>query len=188
MRNRTSAILLALLFALAGVASAQETTGTLSGKLTDTQGLAVPGATVTVTGPQGAKTFVTDADGRFNAPFLTPGIYGVRAELQGFKATDIKALTVQLGQTTDVSIKMEVGGLTETVEVTAPPSSSTTPRRRPGRCSRATCSPRCRSAAVSATRSTSRPASAAPARPAAPTRRSPAARVSTTSTSSTAST
>ncbi len=119
MRNRTSAILLALLFALVGVASAQDTTGTLSGKLTDTQGLAVPGATVTVSGPQGAKTFVTDADGRFNAPFLTPGSYGIRAELQGFKATDIKAISVQLGQTTDVSIKMEVGGLTETVEVTA---------------------------------------------------------------------
>ena len=119
MRNRTSAILVALLFALVGVASAQETTGTLTGKLTDTQGLAVPGVTVTVTGPQGAKTFVTDADGRFNAPFLTPGSYGVRAELQGFKATDIKAISVQLGQTTDVSIKMEVGGLTETVEVTA---------------------------------------------------------------------
>src|SRR5215211_2157284 len=108
MRNRTSAILLALLFAMVDVASAQDTTGTLSGKLTDTQGLAVPGATVTVTGPQGAKTFVTDADGRFNAPFLTPGSYGIRAELQGFKATDIKALSVQLGQTTDVSIKMEV--------------------------------------------------------------------------------
>ncbi len=119
MRNRTSAILLALLFALVGVASAQDTTGTLSGKLTDTQGLAVPGATVTVNGPQGAKTFVTDADGRFNAPFLTPGSYGIRAELQGFKATDIKAISVQLGQTTDVSIKMEVGGLAETVEVTA---------------------------------------------------------------------
>ena len=119
MPNRTSAILLALLFAVVGVASAQDTTGTLSGKLTDSQGLAVPGATVTVTGPQGVKTFVTDADGRFNAPFLTPGSYGIRAELQGFKATDIKAVSVQLGQTTDVSIKMEVGGLAETVEVTA---------------------------------------------------------------------
>ncbi|HEX6216875.1 MAG TPA: hypothetical protein VFZ38_18695, partial [Vicinamibacterales bacterium] len=45
MRNRMSAILMALLFALVGsVASAQETSGTLTGKLTDTQGLAVPGA------------------------------------------------------------------------------------------------------------------------------------------------
>ena len=62
MRNRTSAILMALLLALMGAsaASAQETTGTLTGKLTDTQGLVVPGATVTVTGPQGARSFTTD--------------------------------------------------------------------------------------------------------------------------------
>jgi outer membrane receptor protein involved in Fe transport len=119
MRNRTSAILMALLLALVGAsaASAQETTGTLTGKLTDTQGLAVPGATVTVTGPQGSKSFTTDTDGRFNAPFLTPGTYTVRAELTGFKAVDITGVSVQLGQTTDVGIKMEVGGLTETISV-----------------------------------------------------------------------
>ena len=119
MRNCSSAILLALLLALVGAsaASAQETTGTLTGKLTDTQGLAVPGATVTVTGPQGAKSFTTDTDGRFNAPFLTPGTYTVRAELTGFKAVDITGISVSLGQTTDVGIKMEVGGLTETVTV-----------------------------------------------------------------------
>ena len=92
MRNCLSAILMALLFALVGsVASAQETSGTLTGKLTDSQGLAVPGATVTVTGPQGAKSFTTDTDGRFNAPFLTPGTYSVRAELTGFKAVDLTA-------------------------------------------------------------------------------------------------
>ena len=121
MRNLKSAIFVALLVAFVGAtaAAAQDTTGTLTGKLTDTQGLAVPGATVTVTGPQGARTFTTDGDGRFNAPFLTPGTYAVRAELSGFKAVDITGLSVSLGQTTDVGIKMEVGGLTETVSVTA---------------------------------------------------------------------
>jgi hypothetical protein len=112
-------MVVALLFALSGVAFAQATTGTLSGKLTDSQGLAVPGATVTVTGPQGTKSLVTDTDGRFNAPFLTPGSYSVHAELQGFKAVDVKAISIQLGQTTDVSLKMEIGGLSEVVEVTA---------------------------------------------------------------------
>jgi hypothetical protein len=118
MRKRMSTIIVALLV-LTGVASAQETTGTLTGRLVDTQGLAVPGATVTVTGPQGAKPFVSDAEGRFSAPFLTPGQYDVRAELQGFKAVDVKAVTVSLGQTTEISLKMEVGGLTETVQVTS---------------------------------------------------------------------
>jgi outer membrane receptor protein involved in Fe transport len=72
-----------------------------------------------VAGPQGTKTFVSDEEGRFQAPFLTPGTYDVRAELQGFKAVDVRSVNVSLGQTTDISIRMEVGGLTETVEVTA---------------------------------------------------------------------
>jgi hypothetical protein len=116
MRKCMSAIVMALLV-LTGVASAQETTGTLSGRLVDTQGLAVPGATVTVTGPQGARSFVTDENGRFSAPFLTPGVYDVRAELQGFKAVQVDDVTVSLGQTSEISLRMEVGGLTETVQV-----------------------------------------------------------------------
>jgi hypothetical protein len=118
MYARVSAALLALVLAVAGVAAAQETTGTVSGRILDAQGLAVPGVTVTLTGPQGARTFVTDADGNFSAPFLTPGIYAVRAELQGFKVAETKNVNVSLGQTTTVSLRMEVGGLTETVEVT----------------------------------------------------------------------
>jgi hypothetical protein len=111
-----SAIVMALLV-YSGVASAQETTGTLTGRLVDTQGLAVPGATVTVTGPQGARSFVSDAEGRFNAAFLTPGVYDVRAELQGFKSVQVDNVTVSLGQTTDISLRMEIGGITETVQV-----------------------------------------------------------------------
>jgi len=100
-------------------ALAQETTGTLKGRIVDAQGLAVPGVTVTATGTQGAKTTVTDSDGRFTVPFLTPGMYVVRAELQGFKAAERSNVNVSLGQTVDLaSLKMEVGGLTETVQVT----------------------------------------------------------------------
>ncbi|HJZ76395.1 MAG TPA: TonB-dependent receptor [Vicinamibacterales bacterium] len=100
-------------------AIAQETTGTLKGRIVDAQGLAVPGVTVTATGPQGVKTAVTDTDGRFSMPFLTPGTYAVRAELQGFKAIEQSGVNVSLGQTVDLaSLKMEVGGLTETVQVT----------------------------------------------------------------------
>jgi len=84
----------------------------------DAQGLAVPGASVTITGPQGTRTVATDADGRFSIPFLVPGNYDVKAELQGFKTIDQKAVAVRLGQTQNLQLKMEVGGLTETVEVT----------------------------------------------------------------------
>jgi hypothetical protein len=105
-------------FAWTMTAFAQGTTGAIAGRIADAQGLAVPGVTVTVTGPQGAKTVVTDAEGRFSVPFLTPGAYVVRAELAGFKAVEQPNVTVSLGQNVDLSLKMEVGGLTETVQVT----------------------------------------------------------------------
>jgi hypothetical protein len=118
MRFRHFAVLLVLLLATAATVAAQATTGTIQGRVTDAQGLAVPGATVTVTGPQGAKTFVTDAEGRFNIPFLVPGPYTVRTELSGFKSVERSGVTVGLGQTVDLPVQMQVGGVTEVVQVT----------------------------------------------------------------------
>src|SRR4051812_9066630 len=118
MYARISAFLVMLAFAFSGVAAAQETTGSSGGQVVDAQGLAVPGASVTVTGPQGARTVVTDGEGRFAAPFLTPGVYTVRVELQGFKASEQKDIQVSLSQRREVNVKLETGGLTETVQVT----------------------------------------------------------------------
>ncbi|MGE0125225.1 MAG: TonB-dependent receptor [Vicinamibacterales bacterium] len=109
---------MALWLVFAGGATAQETTGTLTGRLTDDQGLALPGVTVLVTGAQGVRTYISDATGVFRAPFLVPGLYDIRAELQGFKTVEQKGVPVSLGQTTSVTLKLEVGGITETVQVT----------------------------------------------------------------------
>ena len=114
---RTFALLLAFVIACAGVARGQETTGTINGRVTDAQGLAVPGVSVTVTGAQGAKQATTDSEGRFSVPFLTPGRYDVRAELSGFKVVEQKGVTVALGQALDLPLKLEVGGVSETVQV-----------------------------------------------------------------------
>jgi len=119
MRFGKAVVMLAVLLAGALPALAQETTGTIKGRVVDAQGLGVPGATVTVTGTQGAKNTVTDADGRFSVPFLTPGVYAVRGELTGFKAVEQKDVSVSLGQAVEIPLKMDVGGLTETVQVTA---------------------------------------------------------------------
>src|ERR1043165_1069688 len=119
MHARISALLLAFVLAATGLAYAQSTTGTISGRIVDPQGLAVPGVTVTVAGPQGSRTTVTDSNGRFSVPFLPPGGgYSIKAELQGFKTIEQKDITVRLEQTVDLPLTMQVGGLTETVEVT----------------------------------------------------------------------
>jgi len=112
------ALVAAFAVALSSGVSAQETTGTLRGRIVDPQGLALPGVNVTVTGPQGTKTVTSEADGRFTLPFLTPGVYAVRAELQGFKAAEQQNVRVSLGQTVDLPLKMELGGVTETVNIT----------------------------------------------------------------------
>jgi hypothetical protein len=107
-----------MVLGIAFAAGAQTTTGTISGRALDVQGLVVPGVNVTVTGSQGSKSAVSDAQGRFSIPFLTPGTYTVHAELQGFKPFDRTNVVVPVSQTVTVPIEMQVGGLTETVEVT----------------------------------------------------------------------
>src|SRR4051812_9323260 len=118
MRFLKSSALLSLFLLTTLTAVAQETTGTIRGRIVDAQGLAVPGVTVTATGPQGVKTAVSDSEGRFSLPFLTPGMFTVRGELQGFKAVEQKNVGVSLGQAVDLSLRMDVGGITETVQVT----------------------------------------------------------------------
>lgn len=129
-RCGSAALCVALAVALSvRESTAQEaTTGSIGGEVVDAQGLPIPGATVTVTGPQGSKAFVTDADGRFLAPFLTPGMHSVRVELQGFRPVSITEVNVPLGQRAILpSITLRVGGLTEQVDVVgSPPAVDTT--------------------------------------------------------------
>ena len=118
MRPHTGLLIVLLSFVGVGFAAAQETTGTITGRAIDAQGLPVPGATITATGPQGVKTTITDSQGHFSFPFITPGMYTVRSELQGFRTIERKDITVRLGQTVDVPFKLEVGTLSEIVNVT----------------------------------------------------------------------
>jgi len=100
-------------------ASAQDTTGGVAGRIVDSSGLALPGVTVTATGAQGAKTTVSDAEGRYTIPFLVPGVYVIDGTLDGFEPVHRGGIHIELGQALDVSLTMRVGGVTETVQVTA---------------------------------------------------------------------
>jgi outer membrane receptor protein involved in Fe transport len=120
-------VLAAVLLAASAAGVLAQTTGTINGRVLDSQGLPVPGATVTVTGAQGSKTTTTSTDGRFQMPYLVPGTYKVKIELDGFKTAQQEDLSLRLGQTIDLPITMTVGGVAETVNVTgAPPVVDTT--------------------------------------------------------------
>src|SRR6267378_4087801 len=67
MRCRLAGSIALMWFALTTAAAhAQSTTGTISGRIVDAQSFTLPGVVVTATGPQGAKSVVTDDQGRFD--------------------------------------------------------------------------------------------------------------------------
>jgi hypothetical protein len=100
---------------------AQESTvkGSITGVVVDSSGAVVPKAKLTLTGPTGAQTAESAGDGAFTFPLLTPGSYGVKVEKQGFKSDEVKAVEVATGRTTSLRLQLQVGAVSETVEVTA---------------------------------------------------------------------
>ena len=121
MYARISAFLLAFVLAVADLAGAQERFGSLTGKVTDQQGAAVPGVTVTITNIQTGenRVYVTDSEGEYRALDLPPGRYNVAFELTGFSRAERTDISVLLGRAFEIDAQMRVGQLTETVQVTA---------------------------------------------------------------------
>lgn len=109
----------ALALAGAGLASAQ-TAGRITGTILDTTGAAVPGASVTATSPQlqGSLSTTTDSSGGFRFPIVPPGSYIVKAELAGFKTVEQRDIQVGLDRAVQLSLKMEVASVMETITVT----------------------------------------------------------------------
>jgi hypothetical protein len=108
---------LALAFAVA--ANAQVTTGTIFGRVADSTGAVVPGATVTATNTATAttKSTVTNTNGEFTLPFLTVGPYTVTVTLTGFKTHTETGLQVSSGDKLSLSYTLEVGAMSEVVTV-----------------------------------------------------------------------
>jgi outer membrane receptor for ferrienterochelin and colicin len=120
MKTRTLVVLLLALAVAAGAWAQGNPTGAIRGAVTDPDGLAMPGVTVTATSPamQGARTVVTSSNGDFIIPFLPPGEYAVTFELQGF-ATQKHTVGVAMAETRPMQIKLALAAVTETVTVIA---------------------------------------------------------------------
>jgi hypothetical protein len=100
-------------------AMAQQGTGTISGVVTDPQDALVAGAEVRVRSTLTNATFRsrTNDQGLYTAPGLPVGDYEITAEMQGFKRAVRTGVTLQVNQTAQVNLRMEVGQLAEVVEV-----------------------------------------------------------------------
>ena len=101
-------------------AFAQQTTGTITGRVLDQQGAAIPGATVTAKSPSTGftRTETSDAEGVYRLAALPVGIYEVTAELQGFATVSKKDIEVNVAQMQAVDFALKVAALAETVNVT----------------------------------------------------------------------
>src|SRR5439155_21759862 len=113
-------LVLSAMLAPAALGSAQGTTGSISGFVTDDTGGALPGTTVTVRHVETdqKRVVVTDGAGRYRAQQLAPGKYEVTVELQGFRTARVTDLTLTVGQDAGVNMQLKVGGLDEQVTVT----------------------------------------------------------------------
>jgi hypothetical protein len=113
------AVLLALLASAA--LFAQEFRGTISGSVTDPTGASIPAAKITVTEEHtGTKIpTVSDSAGQYAATFLLPGDYDIVVAAAGFKEAVRKGVHVGAGDHPVIDIKLAVGDVSQSVEVTA---------------------------------------------------------------------
>ncbi|MCC6590701.1 MAG: TonB-dependent receptor [Bryobacterales bacterium] len=121
MSTRLSLLkLLVLLCLVAGLSFSQTITSSVTGTVTDASGAAMPNVKVTATNVGTSVTFTaqTNDAGVYNLPFLPVGSYNIEAELQGFKKSVIGPIQLVVNQTARVDIKMELGEITQSVEIT----------------------------------------------------------------------
>ena len=114
---QTLVLCAALVSSLAG----QSTTGEIAGVVQDTQDLAIAGAQVTVRNEATGQVFQvrSNESGGYSARALPPGIYTVGVEQAGFKRYNRAGVGLTSGQAVRLDVRLEVGALTETVQVTA---------------------------------------------------------------------
>lgn len=119
---RRAVYALACLLALSVPATAQEQTGQIVGTVSDSSGAVLPGVSVEirdVIADTITATAVTDGAGVYRFPGLRPSRYEVTARLQGFTPARVENIDLRLGQLLTVNLALAVGGVAETVSVTA---------------------------------------------------------------------
>src|SRR3954467_14446741 len=114
-------LMLSLTLTCATLGAAQTTLGRLGGAVLDNSGAVLPGATVTLTNENTnqVQTTVSSENGTYAFGQVPVGSYKVEIALQGFKTTTFSKGAVVVGQEYSLSARLELGGVAESVEVTA---------------------------------------------------------------------
>jgi hypothetical protein len=101
--------------------SAQAVYGSIVGTVVDASGAAIPSAKISITdmGRDVSTSSVTNDSGLFTQPYLIVGRYRIRVEAPGFKTYIQDNITVSVDTETRVDVKLEIGDVTQTVEVSA---------------------------------------------------------------------
>src|SRR5262245_53684198 len=117
------ALVLVVLLTVGVVGSlAQYTTGSIQGTVTDSKGGAVANVTVTVTNADRntvIRTVTTDPNGEYSAVLLPTGKYTITAEAAGFKKVTQNGIELNVNEKLRVNLTLEVGAVTDTVNVEA---------------------------------------------------------------------
>jgi hypothetical protein len=120
MLRRGLAVVIALLSFMA-VASAQTPSGEITGVANDTTGSVMPGVRITLTNVATKATRVTQTNeaGVYVFPAVPPGTYTIKAELDGFSTVERSNIQVQVGSAYRLPFTLEIGQLTDVVQVVA---------------------------------------------------------------------
>ena len=112
-------MLVVLLPLIAGVSPAQVSTGTIVGVVQDASGAVVPNAGVTAVQQETRDTRQTRANdhGEYNIPYVRTGTYNLSVEAPGFKTATQTGVVVQVDQTVNLPFKLQIGAVSEQVEV-----------------------------------------------------------------------
>ena len=98
-----------------------QTLGEITGEVRDASGAVIGGATVTVTNvnTNAVRSTVSNATGVYSFPSLPPGTYNLKVEMAGFKTVTRNQVEIQVQQNARIDFEMQVGQVTESVEVSA---------------------------------------------------------------------
>lgn len=95
--------------------------GTINGTVTDATGAVIPGAQIQIVNAEtGVETASeTGINGAFAVPNMPPGEYNIAASADGFKTVEVNGLRLNVASEITQSFALEIGAVTETVEVSA---------------------------------------------------------------------